>query len=84
VKLKLANCARPELSRRAFDLLPRTNAAPRLFSQLFRLVVALVPFKRSLRRDIESKRESVRWGRRLVICCILQAADADHGEEGFA
>jgi hypothetical protein len=34
------------------------DAAARLLSHLFRLVVALVLFKRPLRRGVETKRES--------------------------
>lgn len=71
VKLKLANCARPGLSCRAFDLVPHMNAATRLFAQLFRLVFALVPFKRPLRRGVESKREFVPVGEALVILLYL-------------
>jgi hypothetical protein len=74
MKLKLAICARPELFRRVFCLVPHMDAARNcspacsaLLSRLFPLVPALVPFKRALRRGVESKREFGAVGAGLVV-----------------
>jgi hypothetical protein len=56
-------------SCRAFDLRPRTNAAPPLDARLFLVVVALVISNRPLRRDIDSKREFASAG--TTACKLL-------------
>jgi hypothetical protein len=53
LKLKLANCARPDYLAGRFDFSDRVLLVPRLLP----LVVALVPGKRPLRGSIEFKRE---------------------------
>jgi hypothetical protein len=67
MKLKLANCARLNSPAGRFDFGASSPTCSCLLPRLFRLVVGLVPFKRPLRRSVESKREFVPVEEALVV-----------------